>query len=562
MAEELAGLTVAIYARFSSDGQRDASIDDQVRRCRDFVSAAGGTVRDDMVFVDRAMSGAGGDRPRYESLIRMATAKPREVDVIVVEDLSRLSRAAADLLTLQRLFEFAQVRLVGVADHIDTASSHSKLTFGVKSIISDYYLVELADKTRRGLDGRARAGFATGGVAYGFSLRKVTGPDGKEVGSEIQIEQERAAVVRRIFGMYLEGQSVAAIAKKLNADRVDPPRVYAARRRAGWKDSTIRNILHNETYTGVWTYGERRWRKLPGTNKRRPMSVPGGGTKHERPHLRIVPDETWSAVQSRLAAVAAHYTRTKEGSPKGRSVAGRATPYLFSGLLHCGACGAKVVVSGGSSATYYRCESHSKRGTCANALSVRENVLRTCLLDELRRRLCSEDGIARARRRLAERLGELTRENGDKVRERRARLDKVEREIGNLIDFVAAGRGTQAVSTRLKALELGAAAETKALAGLERALSGPIKLPDPKKLVELAFDLERRLNADVQRGREELRRLFRDGRIDLLPQPGGFYVARSELLPLVLLSQNPPEVHSGGQDQVPRYSAVSCAGRI
>ncbi len=194
--------------------------------------------------------------------------------------------------------------------------------------------------------------------------------------------------------------------------------------------------------------------------------------------------------------------------------------------------------------------------------SVRENILRTCLLDELRRRLCSEDGIAHARKRLAERLGELTRENGDKVRERRARLDKVEREIGNLIDFVAAGRGTQAVSTRLKALELEAAAETKALAGLERALSGPIKLPDPKKLVELAFDLERRLNADVQRGREELRRLFRDGRIDLLPQPGRFYVARSELLPLVLLSQNPPEVHSGGQDQIPRYSAVSCAGRI
>jgi hypothetical protein len=70
------------------------------------------------------------------------------------------------------------------------------------------------------------------------------------------------------------------------------------------------------------------------------------------------------------------------------------------------------------------------------------------------------------------------------------------------------------------------------------------------------FDLERRLLADVAKGREELRRLFRGGRIDLIPQPGGFYVARSEILPLVLLTQTSPGENPG----FVRYTASSCAG--
>jgi hypothetical protein len=77
-------------------------------------------------------------------------------------------------------------------------------------------------------------------------------------------------------------------------------------------------------------------------------------------------------------------------------------------------------------------------------------------------------------------------------------------------------------------------------------------------MVRVVFDLERRLLADVAQGREELRRLFRGGRIDLIPQPGGFYVARSEILPLVLLTQTSPGENPG----FVRYTASSCAGTM
>jgi hypothetical protein len=88
---------------------------------------------------------------------------------------------------------------------------------------------------------------------------------------------------------------------------------------------------------------------------------------------------------------------------------------------------------------------------------------------------------------------------------------------------------------------------------------GPVPLPAPDELMEIVFDLEKRRQADPTRGREELRRIFRDGKITLFPEPGGFYVARSEILPLVLLSQTPAP--SPG-DQGGRYLAPCCAGRI
>ena len=280
---DLVGQRIAIYARFSSEGQREASIDDQVRRCSDFAHEHGGVTKDELVFSDRATSGAGIDRPGYERMMRLATSKPRLIDVILVEDLSRLSRAQADLFTIQRLLEFSEVRLIGISDGIDTDAKHSRLTFGLKSLVSAVYLDELRDKTLRGLEGRALAGFATGGVAFGYALRKLATVDGKSIGTTIEINEEQAQVVRRIFGLYLDGRSFAAVARELNEAGVAPPRVHAKGRRVGWKDSTIRAMLHNESYAGKWRYPHRNGGRCPapivafrfGETIRRPSSKRG-----------------------------------------------------------------------------------------------------------------------------------------------------------------------------------------------------------------------------------------------------------------------------------------------
>ncbi|WP_394850894.1 recombinase family protein [Pendulispora brunnea] len=293
------------------------------------------------------------------------------------------------------------------------------------------------------------------------------------------------------FAMYLDGNSLSAIAKKLNEDAVTPSRVHVESRRTGWKDSTIRAVLHNETYAGKWRYKSREWRKLPGTNKRQPRyRTENEVITQEPPHLRIVDDEIWEAVQARLRAVSAHYTKSKDGKPKVRSAPGRRTSYLFSSLLHCGACGGKKIIGGGSGgAAYYRCEASAKRGTCTNRLSVREDVVRASLLDELRHRLASSDGIAYARKRIAERLGEFERERDTERREKRARLEKVEQRIHKLVDFIAEGHAigatAKSVAEQLGTLERQADAERKALAVLNSSSNAPVKLPPPDEMLSL-----------------------------------------------------------------------------
>jgi hypothetical protein len=198
------------------------------------------------------------------------------------------------------------------------------------------------------------------------------------------------------------------------------------------------------------------------------------------------------------------------------------------------------------SAAHARTRCQSAKALCGPAL-----------LDELRHRLLSDQGIAYARKRLAEGLGELSREREADLREGRRKLEVLASQIDQLVNFIIAGHGTATVAERLRGLERETEAQRVEVAALEKDATAVIELPAPEDLFELVFDLEKRLLADPARGREELRLIFRDGRITLVPQPDGFYVARSEILPLVLLTAPAPQEDLGG-----RYTASSCAGRI
>ena len=112
---DLAGLPVAIYARFSTSNQREASIEDQVRRCRQYVERAGGRVCDEFIFPDMAISGASLARPGFERMMEFAERTPRPFVAIVTEDLSRISRDLHDgilqtLLSLNIQLEVLRIK--------------------------------------------------------------------------------------------------------------------------------------------------------------------------------------------------------------------------------------------------------------------------------------------------------------------------------------------------------------------------------------------------------------------------------------------------------------------
>ena len=99
----------------------------------------------------------------------MQALEERRIQAILTEDLSRITRDFADAAAIFKTLRFARVPLIGVADGIDTSAKDAKLSYALRSLVSDIYIDDLRDKTLRGLEGRHLAGYATGGVRTDFT---------------------------------------------------------------------------------------------------------------------------------------------------------------------------------------------------------------------------------------------------------------------------------------------------------------------------------------------------------------------------------------------------------
>ena len=559
MRDQLAGLRIAVYARYSSDRQRETSIEDQVQRCKEYIEGAGGRVEPSLFFTDFALTGATMQRPGFESLMALVKQEPPGIDLVVTENLDRISRDFADAATIYKLLRFAKVRMVGVADGIDTEGKSSKLTYAIKAVMADAFRDDLADKTLRGLKGRVKAGYSAGGMAYGFMSVPETGPDGSVIGHRPVINEEQAEVVRLIFNLYLEGASLAAIARRMNDDSIPPPRANTRHRRKGWAVSTIRAMVYNQRYTGTWKFNEREWVRDPTTGKRRPRpKAKSDHIVHERPELRIIAPETWEAVQTRLKRVKAAYTRNPDGTPKGRAIPGKATPYLLSGLLVCGECGARLIITGSKAPSrVYRCGDHLKRGTCDSTISVREHAARHAIVETIRHTLGSQKAVAYMRQRALTQLREVAKEQASASSQRERHLRVLEGKVANLVAFIAAGNASVAVAAELAELEVQVAKEKAALAALEVTARMPDRLPSVDDVVSRVRDLGTLLESDPKAGREALRAHLAGGQLVVDRLEDGSHVARGELVPLELLM---PGDGKGRKNETALERAVSSCG--
>lgn len=257
--------------------------------------------------------------------------------------------------------------------------------------------------------------------------------------------------------------------------------------------------------------------------------------KANRPQLAIIDPALSSEVQTRIAAIARKYQRKTKPS-KGPRYAGRRSSYLFSGLLACGECDGNMVVVGGASSAYYSCSIAKKKGTCANRRHVREDLTRKSLLRALREHLMSDVGITHVRKRIAIALGEMSRHATSELREREDRLYRTETRIQGLVAFIADGDRSSYVVEALKDLEAQAKEEKAGIKAIQRQASKPIQLPSVDEVMAMVFDLETRFKEDIPAARELLRKLFKNGTIRMELE-GDSYVARSELMPLVLLAE-------------------------
>lgn len=564
--DSLAGLRIALYARFSSENQNDTSIEAQVLTCRQYAESRGGVIHKSMIFTDRAQSGDSVARDDFERLYALVRAVPSKVDVVIVRDTKRISRDVGDADRFYKQAEYAGVRVICVAEGIDSARPGAKRMFSFQAMAGEQYLDDLRVATLGGLERAVDNGWSAGGLPIGYRSKPLMVVAGKQKHFEILIDEEGKKTVNRIFELYRDGQSPMGIAALFNKEGVPPPRAHTKHRRKGWVASTIREILRNEAYIGVWRFKRKQWRKIPETPIRRYRLRPEPDVMtRQRPHLRIIDQELWDEVAARRSAVAAKHTGKNKGAASGRRAA-----YPLSGLLFCASCGAPMIVLGGTSATYYRCSDALKRGTCRNRLGVREDVVVEAAVGELKRVLLQPDLLEYLRARVEEKLRGLKANAKSEESKVEQQLKRVTLEIERQIEFikntdpVAEAGVVQAIRASLTKASAEQANLRRQLEAA-RAADHPVRLPTPEQIVAGALDIEARLRSDPLTAREALRAMLLDGRITMEPQADGSYIGRSILTPLRLARTRKPRGRGGAEAsslETRSVSKVSCAGRI
>ncbi|MBP2147446.1 recombinase family protein [Xanthobacter flavus] len=454
-----------VYARFSSDKQDGRSIEDQAALCAAYAERQGWVVAE--VYSGFAVSGASvHGRFAFERLVQ--DARRGAFDVILTEDLDRLSRNQADIAALYERMTFAGVEIWTVAD-----GRVSEMHVGLKGTMSALFLRNLALKTHRGLQGRIREGKSAGGRCFGY---RVAGTGVRE------IHDGEAEVVRRIFTEFADGSSPREIVARLNAEGVTGPRG------GQWNASTINGsrerangIIRNELYAGRLVWNRQRFVKDPDTGKR--VSRPNAaGARHvvELPELRIVPPELWDQVQRRL-------TGRGPNAPMQRK-----PRHLLSGLCRCGACGGSFIVAAPNK---LGCSTRREKGTCDNRRLISLKMLEQRILGALQEHLLHPEVLERV---TAAYLAERRRLRANSTRaeaQRLKRLGEIERETTRIVDTIAKTDlpDPTALVARLNALT----AEAKALQGKPEGAE-PEVIEFHPAIVSRYSEIVRKLRAEIE----------------------------------------------------------------
>jgi site-specific DNA recombinase len=431
-----AAARAVIYARYSSENQREASIEDQVRTCKARIEAEGWKLV--ATYTDYAQSGASHLRPGYQKLL----AGGRDV---VAEALDRLSRDQEHVAALFKHLSFAGVKIITLAE-----GEIGPLHVGLKGTMNALYLTDLRQKVKRGLEGRVRQGRSVGRLSYGYDLVRELDPSGELVRGKRAIDEAEAAVVRRIFAAFATGKSPRAIARELNAECIPGPGGRS------WSDTTIRGhalrrngILRNELYVGRLIWNKQRFIKDPNTGKRLARNNPETDwIKQDVPELRIVEDDLWQRVQQRIAGI-----RSSEPVRKAREKKfwlHRRPKHLLTGLTRCGSCGAPLAATGKD---YLTCSAARFRGTCTQRKGVRRAVLEGLILDALKHNLMHPDLVAEFIKEFHAEINRQRHEAELSLGLKRRELDDTRRKLNGLIEAIAEGLRAPGLQAKLDELE-------------------------------------------------------------------------------------------------------------
>ena len=285
---------------------------------------------------------------------------------------------------------------------------------------------------------------------------------------EFTINDAEAHIIRQIYEDYVKGRSPRAIAIDLNQRYIEAPSGK------GWTHSTIigsrkrgTGILNNQLYIGKRVWNRLRYRKDPNTGKRvSRLNPPEDWVVVDVPELRIIADNLWQRAQD-LQNTRARHTRPDASNPDWKQ---RRPKHLLSGLIKCGACGGGMSLV---SRTYYGCSNRRNKGTCKNHLTIRLDVLEEAVLHGLKERLVTPQLTKEFIHQYSLEINRLKAEASSQQEAARDKLNNLNAKIDNIVDAIAAGNTSNALTERLEKLER---EKEHVLSNLEEAEPDPVRI--------------------------------------------------------------------------------------
>lgn len=412
-----------IYARYSSEKQQDISIDGQIRVCKDYALREGYTIVD--VYADRALSASHGVEKREAFQQMFRDAAKGKFDAVIVYKLSRFSRNRYDSAIYKSKLRKAGVKLVSANEPISD-SPEGALIEGIFESLDEFYSRNLAQDVARGMHENAAKGLSTGGtIPLGYvSVDKV-----------LKIDPASAPAVKLAFELYADGKSRGFIADELNR------RGYRTKSGKYFSRSSFNTIFSNKKYVGTYHYNGE-------------IETPG-----QIPAL--VGEDLFQRVQIRL--------RKAKAAP----AANKSTvPYLLSGKIFCGSCGARMCGDSGRSHTgmryhYYTCSAKKHRMGCKMP-PLRKAMLESIVIDHARSFL-QPNSIMRVAKAAAEEYRRQAEDNSEAV-SLKLQLDGCEKSIANIVKMVERGVASESLAMRLQDLEAQRSELSCELAEAERGM--------------------------------------------------------------------------------------------
>jgi site-specific DNA recombinase len=348
---DAAGMRLAIYARVSTDEQREGqTIDSQVSELERFAREKAWIVAG--VYKDDGWSGAVMARPELDHM--RDDARKGLFQAVLINDVDRLARDVAHLGVIKRDLEKSGMRVIFRKLPSETSPTYN-LMVNILGSFAEFEREMISDRTRRGRRHKieVRKQYLGSLSSYGYRYVTIDRASGKE--GYLVMEPAEAQVVRQVFEWVdREGLSARRVLNRLNQ------RGIPAQKGAHWAKSSVLRVLHNEMYAGTWHYNKSRGCEPEHPNAGRPYRRHTNSSRRQCPRkdwlplelpesLRIVARDQWERVQDRLLRNIAFSPRNEKHF------------YLLKGLLWCGACGSRYVGEPCKGKFYYRCMARCKR---------------------------------------------------------------------------------------------------------------------------------------------------------------------------------------------------------